>query len=97
MSSLLIKSFKSDINNDIYLHFTAELDSLLQLLGSGVDDNSVHGLYRRTALHLAADQGHSYVVVCFLTAGAAVNVVDRKNNNALHYASMRSHESVRCS
>lgn len=59
-------------------------------------DVDIHASDReeRTALSLAAEQGHLDVVRLLLSLGANPHHVDRRGRNCLHYATQRSHERV---
>lgn len=49
---------------------------------------------RRTALHVAAEEGHSSVVSALIQNGADYDAVDIEGNNALHFAVREGHLPV---
>jgi hypothetical protein len=50
--------------------------------------------YRKTALHYAAEEGHSSVVKLLLLAGADKEAKDRFGDTPLHYAREKGHAAV---
>ncbi|XP_078583465.1 uncharacterized protein LOC144866125 isoform X2 [Branchiostoma floridae x Branchiostoma japonicum] len=62
-----------------------------QMLVEGVNPDAVDDYWKRTPLHLAAENGHHETVSALLTAGADVNVQDALQRTPLHLAAMRGH------
>ncbi|KAJ8524963.1 hypothetical protein ON010_g16153 [Phytophthora cinnamomi] len=67
-----------------------EIASFLLVKGAAVDPKSSDG---RTALFLAAEEGHFDIVRALLDNGAAINIVDAENQTPLMKAAYRDHDS----
>jgi uncharacterized protein len=69
-----------------------ELRRLLQLPKLHVDVNE-REYYGRTALHLAALEGHCNVIKTLLDFKADLHLVDGLKNTAFHYAMVKAHDT----
>ena len=67
--------------------------TLMRLDSTGVDLN-VGDYDGRTALHLAASEGHLDVVKFLVSRGVRINVTDRWNNTPLSDAKREKHDSI---
>eukprot|EP00128_Syssomonas_multiformis_P007905 Colp12_sorted_trinity150504_noHs@18014 len=85
---------KEDVGSLLCRYATERnLDELRKLVDSGVDVN--RGDYdARTALHLAAAEGHTEIVAYLISAGANVNVIDRFGGTPLSDALKGRHSEV---
>eukprot|EP00438_Fugacium_kawagutii_P015114 Skav214605 [mRNA] locus=scaffold57:960850:967453:- [translate_table: standard] len=84
---------------DTALHWAAVIGSaeVISALGAaGADIEATTGWFRRgeTALHLAAQEGHSAAVAQLLELRAAVAPRDAEGNTPLHDAARKGHEEV---
>jgi glutaminase len=87
---------ESHINNVIKLCWAASLDDISEvqlLIARGVNINSAD-YDGRTALHLAASEGHARIVDFLLLKGAALHSTDRWGNTPYDDALKNKHDAV---
>ena len=70
-----------------------DIQTLMRLDSTGVDLN-VGDYDGRTALHLAACEGHLDVVKFLVSRGVRTNITDRWNNTPLSDAKREQHDSI---
>ncbi|XP_053929269.1 CARD- and ANK-domain containing inflammasome adapter protein [Cuculus canorus] len=87
-----------DMDGCTPMHYAAikgDTEIVKILLASGnnknIDDRNV---WRKTALHLAAEYGHSDLINLLLSYGAAVNALDSSKDTPLHCACKAGHFSA---
>jgi Ankyrin repeats (3 copies) len=83
-------------NKALYSEVEANnLDAVRRILATGrVDVNATHDDSRRTALHIAAQNGNAEIVACLLAAGATVSAVDSNDETPLIYAAKEGHRII---
>ncbi|RZC37812.1 Ankyrin repeat domain containing protein, partial [Asbolus verrucosus] len=92
------ESFKKTINTKNYndetlLHLAVNSNSysiVNILLDSGIATDTVTNThYKRSALHLAAENGYVDIMELLLRKGASINIMDRYRNTPLHICAAR--------
>ncbi len=71
-----------------------DLEALLLALGKGVNVNEKDLWHSKTALHWAAEKGHTDITQMLLERGSYVRNLDRYKETPLHYAANSGHESI---
>nr|XP_041573916.1 CARD- and ANK-domain containing inflammasome adapter protein-like [Taeniopygia guttata] len=75
-----------------YATMKGNADILKILLASGKNKNiNDRNVWRKTALHLAAEYGHGELINLLLSHGAAINASDSSRDTALHCACRAGH------
>jgi len=76
--------------------YVGNLGAVRLFLERGVDVNrrAKHTLYKPTALHLAALNGHEEVIKALLAAGADAHARDSRGKTPAQWAAKRGHETV---
>ncbi|XP_041573916.2 CARD- and ANK-domain containing inflammasome adapter protein-like [Taeniopygia guttata] len=75
-----------------YATMKGNVDILKILLASGKNKNiNDRNVWRKTALHLAAEYGHGELINLLLSHGAAINASDSSRDTALHCACRAGH------
>ncbi|XP_071381102.1 CARD- and ANK-domain containing inflammasome adapter protein [Centroberyx affinis] len=92
------KGRAKDMDGSTPLHYAAAsgrasvVTALLHSLkNKGIEERNV---WRKTALHAAADRGHDGVVELLLETGAKINAVDNSRDTPLHCAARGGHQEV---
>ncbi|XP_022565359.1 poly [ADP-ribose] polymerase tankyrase-2 isoform X2 [Brassica napus] len=71
-----------------------DIDDLKSLAFDGVSLNS-RDSQGRTALHMAAANGHMSIVEYLISQGVDINALNEENNAPLHWACLNGHIEVR--
>lgn len=78
-----------------YATMKGNTDILKLLLASGKNKNiNDRNVWRKTALHIAAEYGHGELIHLLLSHGAAINASDSSRDTALHCACRAGHLSA---
>uniref|UniRef100_A0A8C5ID17 Uncharacterized protein n=1 Tax=Junco hyemalis TaxID=40217 RepID=A0A8C5ID17_JUNHY len=78
-----------------YATMKGNTDILKLLLASGKNKNiNDRNVWRKTALHIAAEHGHGELINVLLSHGAAINASDSSRDTALHCACRAGHLSA---
>uniref|UniRef100_A0A8D2M5U7 Uncharacterized protein n=1 Tax=Zonotrichia albicollis TaxID=44394 RepID=A0A8D2M5U7_ZONAL len=78
-----------------YATMKGNTDILKLLLASGKNKNiNDRNVWRKTALHIAAEYGHGELINVLLSHGAAINASDSSRDTALHCACRAGHLSA---
>lgn len=94
---LEVFGFESELHG---ASFAGDLDLVRKLLGHGLDDGAeIANVYfedslGRTALMVAAEEGHFEIVKALIEEGAQWNAVDHEGKTAAEYAERRGHMSI---
>jgi hypothetical protein len=88
--SIILNSYVTDVALMIAATFGWDRIARLELQ-MGAHSNLAHGVDKRTALHMAAQNGHRYVVEALLLHGADVNALTAEGCTPLYYAAIPGH------
>ncbi|XP_025025282.1 ankyrin-3-like [Python bivittatus] len=98
VKSLLVNKSRvgsKDMDGCMPMHYAAingNMEILKELLTAGDNKNiNDKNIWRKTLLHLAAEHGHSNLIIFLLSNGSAINALDNNKDTPLHCACKAGH------